>query len=148
MNPQQFQQNPNTFYQQPTYAPVPVKSKVNKMLIILSAILFIAGASVSTYFMGNLSKKDSEIKEIQKQLSEAKAKLTETESQLASLGERKTGVEALQASNDETRKSDIAQFIAEVNMYVAENQGTFPSTEPSVFKDEFETPYLTNDLME
>lgn len=124
-------------------APTPEIEKVSKSpkrrgtaVLVVLMVLVLIGASAGAFFaMSELDKKDAEIVLLQTELEVTKKQLAETQSKLDQ-------IEAPVAkANDAKRKADLAKFVAAVKAYKATGV-SFPSTEPSMFADEFGTENL------
>lgn len=145
MNPQNNQQPFNPHQQQapqptqPANVPYPFepkkKSKTVILLIILLIVTLIGGGAGGYFLLINLNEKDEQLNTSQQALADEKQRLLDLEAQ-------KSEVALKIEANDQVRKNDLALFVSELNNFSANNNGTFPSTEPTAFKNEFGTPYL------
>lgn len=144
MQPQNNTPQNNQQFQSPAPVTGPATaSKKSKLVPLLVAVivLVLVAAGAGTYFSTSaLKTKDSELKTVQ-------ASLESTESELAAA---KIKIESLDSpqkkANDVKRKNDLARFVATLNEYAANNNGTYPSTEPTSFANEFVAIYITGKL--
>lgn len=116
------------------------KSKI-PIVIIFILILTLLGSGYFAYTQNKtikdknntISAKDKAIKSASDDLATAKAKIAELDS-------------PTKKTNDAKRKEDLTKFMAKVTEYVNNNNGKFPSTEPTFFAKDFEAKYITGKI--
>lgn len=139
-NPQQPQQAQQPMQPtQPAHVPYPFepkkKSKAVIVLIVLLIVTLVGGGAGGYYLLNNLNEKDEQLSTSQQALEDEKQRLLDLEAQ-------KSEVALKIEANDAVRKNDLALFVSELNNFSANNNGTFPSTEPTAFRNEFGSRYL------
>jgi len=109
------------------------------LLIILSIVFAAAFLGGGYYAKTQLDQKTQELQNKDLELQKVQGELEQTKLKLADLDS------PAKKANDAKRISDLAALVVALNTYKT-NTGTYPSTEPSMFKDEFVDLYITNKI--
>lgn len=116
--------DPNNAQQQPVdpvVAPTSNNKKSYKIYLIALLILAIVALCFVIFSMSKtFEQKTSELTKSKSELAAANKKIENLSDPTIIL-------------NDEERKEDLGRFAAEIVMYVANNNGNYPTTEPSLF---------------
>lgn len=108
------------------------------LLILVVAVVGFAG-----WFAWNQQQennKDEEIAALNENIESTDNDLSDAESRIEELDNPE------KRARDEERKNDLSRFIVELNNYAANNNGQYPSTEPTIFTNQFEAIYITNKI--